>query len=337
MSPASKIRIAIDAMGGDLGPHPILSAARRFASSHPQIDIILVAQLDALDISLLSNLPTNLSTFNASDIVLMDDTPATVLRHRQQSSMWKTLELVKSQQVDACVSSGNTGALMAIGRHLLKTYSGIDRPAICKPLPATNGRCYLLDLGANINCTAQQLEQFATMGAVLAQVAEGCARPKVGLLNIGEENIKGVEPVKEAALLLQQNEKINYVGFVEGDDIYTGNVDVVVCDGFLGNIALKVSEGAAKFLAQSIHRLFSNQWYGRFMGLLAAPVVNQFRAKFDPARYNGASLLGLQGTVIKSHGAANELSFYYAIEMAVRHVENQIPQKINAQFTNLYN
>lgn len=322
-------------MGGDLGPQPVLAAAQHFLQTHPNTHITLVGDESVLAQLLGQQRPANLSIYHASDVVTMDDKPSVVLRHKQQSSMWKAVELVRDQQVDACVSCGNTGALMAMGKYLLKTFPGIDRPAICKAIPSVQGHCYLLDLGANINCTADQLVQFAFMGSILAMVSDANARPKVGLLNIGEENIKGIEQVKVASEILKQHPQINYTGFVEGDDIFTGDVDVVVCDGFVGNIALKVSEGAAKFLAQNVKKVFTNKWYGRILGVLANPVVNQFRAKYDPARYNGASFLGLQGTVIKSHGSADERGFYHALQMAVTHVENQIPEKINSQFENL--
>lgn len=336
-------------MGGDAGPHAVILAAREILQRCSQLHITLVGDSHVLTPLLQASQPSpdSLSLVHASDTVSMDDKPSVVLRHKQESSMWKALELVRDGQVDACVSSGNTGALMAMGKHLLKTFPGIDRPAICKPLPASNGLCYLLDLGANINCTAEQLLQFAYMGRVLASASAFSAGnssaggsnqegPRIGLLNIGEENIKGIEQVRRAAALLEQAPQLNYCGFVEGDDIYTGDIDVVVCDGFVGNIALKVSEGAAKFLAQTVKRVFTDNWYGRLAGALANPVVNRWRVRYDPARYNGACFLGLRGTVIKSHGAADSHSIYHALQMAVNHVQNDLPEKIHQQFEALF-
>lgn len=327
-------------MGGDFGPHPVICAAQKIISLHPHVEIVIVGDQDQLNPLLDTVFDNNKDTLkdssrltivHASDVVSMDDKPSVVLRQKQNSSMWKALELVKNQEVDACVSCGNTGALMAMGRYLLKTFPGIDRPAICKAIPSRKGHCYLLDLGANINCTAEQLAQFASMGSVLAKVSDNNESPSVGLLNIGEENIKGVEQVRLASDILQNNPAIHYSGFVEGDAIYTGNVDVIVCDGFVGNIALKVSEGAATFLLESILNRFQSSFFGRLSGWFASPVLNQWREKYNPDRHNGACFLGLQGTVIKSHGGANQQGFFHALEMAIDHVEKDMPEKINQQ------
>ncbi|MGI1678024.1 MAG: phosphate acyltransferase PlsX [Cellvibrionaceae bacterium] len=326
-------------MGGDFGPHPVICAAQKIISLHSHVEIFIVGHQDQLSPLLESS---NLSKSNqihivhASDIVSMDDKPSTVLRQKQNSSMWKALELVKTKQVDACVSCGNTGALMAVGRYLLKAFPGIDRPAICKAIPSRKGHCYLLDLGANINCTAEQLAQFASMGSVLASVSDNNLSPSVGLLNIGEENIKGVEQVRLASDMLSENKMINYAGFVEGDAIYTGTVDVIVCDGFVGNIALKVSEGAATFLLESIQNRFQSSFFGRLSGWFASPVLSQWREKYNPNRHNGACFLGLQGTVIKSHGSANTQGFYHALEMAIDHVNKNMPEKINQQLEEIF-
>lgn len=328
-------------MGGDFGPQPLLEAAQRVAAKTPALELIVVGEPASLEPHLktltqeFSN-GSRIRVVHASGVVSMDDKPSVALRQKRDSSMWQALELVKSGQVEACVSAGNTGALMAMGRHLLKTFPGIDRPAICKPVPASKGHCYLLDLGANINCSAEHLVQFAFMGSVLAAVSDDNPSPSVGLLNIGEENTKGVEQVRLAAQLLNAHDRINYVGFVEGDDIYTGDVDVVVCDGFVGNIALKVSEGAAKFLAANVRQVFNRNWYARFAGWLAGPVVNQWRANFDPVRHNGACFLGLRGTVVKSHGGADSRGFSYALEMAVDQVRNRIPERISTRFAELF-
>lgn len=328
-------------MGGDLGPQPILEAAQQVASSNPDLHFIVVGDRDLLEThrAALSSTRLNASRIqilHAADTVGMNDKPSAVLRQKRESSMWKALELVKSGEVAACVSAGNTGALMVMGRHILKTFPGVDRPAICKPVPSSKGHCYLLDLGANINCTAEHLVQFAFMASVLAAVSDNNPAPRVGLLNIGEENSKGIEQVRLAAQLLEQNGKINYTGFVEGDDIYTGDVDVVVCDGFVGNIALKVSEGAAKFLAANVRQVFSESLYARFAGWLAAPVVNRWRTKYDPVRHNGACFLGLQGTVVKSHGGADSRGFAYALQMAIEQVHLRIPERIGGRFAELF-
>jgi len=326
-------------MGGDYGPDPIVCAALQILRSTPTIHIVLVGdekQISPLIETANKDTLKRLEIIHASDVVLMSDKPSVVLRRKQQSSMWIALDLVKEKKVDACVSAGNTGALMAMSKYLLKTFPGIERPAICKPVPSANGQCFLLDLGANINCTAEQLVQFAFMGSVLATVTDSNSFPSVGLLNIGEEHIKGVEQIRVAADKLNNTDKINYVGFVEGNDIYTGNIDVIVCDGFVGNIALKVSEGAAKFLAENIKQAFTQSWYGRFAGLIAAPIISNWREKYNPARHNGACFLGLQGTVIKSHGGTDTLGFYHALLMAADHVANQIPEKINSQFEELF-
>jgi phosphate acyltransferase len=325
-------------MGGDLGPQPMLEAAQQTIATTPDVEFIIVGEGESLTshlAALASQYPdtsSRIQVLHAADMVSMDDKPSAALRHKRESSMWKALELVKSGAVAACISSGNTGALMAMGRHLLKTFPGIDRPAICKPVPSSKGHCYLLDLGANINCTAEHLVQFAYMGSILAAVSDSNSSPTVGLLNIGAENSKGIEQVRLASQLLAANHKINYVGFVEGDDIYTGDVDVVVCDGFVGNIALKVSEGAAKFLAANVKQVFSENWYAHVAGWLAAPVVNRWRAKYDPVRHNGACFLGLQGTVVKSHGGADSRGFYYALQMAIEQVRHRIPEKISGRF-----
>lgn len=322
-------------MGGDFGPQPILDAAVLLTDHHPDIELTLVGQQDTLAAFQTRRHHSHFHYHYSSDIVTMADKPSRVLRTKRDSSMWRALELVMNGDVQACVSCGNTGALMVLSRHLLKTFPGIDRPAICKPLPSLLGQCYLLDLGANINCPAEQLLQFAMLGSVLATATDGNKNPSVGLLNVGQENIKGIEQVREAAQLLTDFTSINYVGFVEGDDIFTGNVDVVVCDGFVGNIALKVSEGAAKFLAANVKQMFVDNWYGRLVGLMASPIVNRWRNQYDPVRYNGACFLGLQGTAIKSHGGSDARGCYHALLMAADHVRNRIPEKIKYHFSEL--
>lgn len=362
-------------MGGDLGPRMAIPAAISVMKKFPTIELILVGDQSQIlaqflqagvPATLLQNnihrLPSEeacsgagladlkfensispgflidkkqLSILHAPQAVSMNDKPSHALRHKQNSSMWKAVELVKAGKVDACVSAGNTGALMAMGKFLLNTFPGIDRPAICKPIPTAKGHSYLLDLGANINCQAEQLVQFSVMGSVLAMAVDENNRPTVGLLNIGEEDIKGGEQIRLAAQYLSHNENINYIGYIEGDDIYAGKVDVVVCDGFVGNVALKVSEGVARFLSQRVQNTFKSSLYGYFVGQIARPLLRKWQTQFDPARYNGASFLGLQGSVVKSHGSADSRSFSFAIETAIDHVHNNIPQRINEQFAAL--
>ncbi len=329
------IRIAVDAMGGDLGPRVTIPATLEVAAQSPQLEFILVGDKSQLT-SLLHSQSENtdvsrIKLVHAPVAVTMGDKPSHVLRYKRDSSMWIAVDLVRSGAADACVSGGNTGALMAMGRHLLKTFPGIDRPAICKPVPTERGHSYLLDLGANINCQAQQLVQFSMMGAVLAASVDQNPNPSIGLLNIGEENTKGNDQIQLAAHLLSQWPQLNYTGYVEGDGIYSGIVDVVVCDGFVGNVALKVSEGVARFLADRVEDIFNVGLYGRLVGRIARPLLRKWHTQFDPARYNGASFLGLRGTLIKSHGGADQRSFTYALRTAIEHVDKQIATCIHEQ------
>lgn len=258
----------------------------------------------------------------------MDEPPAQALRFKKDSSMRVAVNLVKSGEAHACVSAGNTGALMAISRFVLKTLPGIDRPAIATVLPnMKGGYTYVLDLGANVDCTAEQLMQFGVMGAMLVSAVDHKERPSVGLLNIGVEDIKGNETVKQAAELLR-NSGLNFQGNVEGDDIYKGTTDVVVCDGFVGNVLLKASEGVAQMIVGFMRQEFTRNPWRMFVALLAKPVRNALRARMDPSKYNGASLLGLKGIVIKSHGSAGVFAFGQALERALEEVRNEVPQRI---------
>jgi len=243
------------------------------------------------------------------------------------------INLVKEGVAKACVSAGNTGALMATARFVLKTLPGIDRPAIIASLPTTNGDklVRMLDLGANVDTTVEHLFQFAVMGSVLTAAIENIPSPRIGLLNIGSEEIKGNEQVKKAAQLLIESPDINYIGYIEGDDIYKGVADVVICDGFVGNVALKVTEGAVKLVVHYMKQAFNRNWLARLSGLAALHVLKSLGKTMDPARYNGASLIGLQGTVIKSHGSANALAFAHAIEQAIVEVKKNVPERIHSQ------
>ncbi len=332
------IRIGLDAMGGDHGPTVIVPAAKRALQYHPDLHLVLVGQADVLTPLVQKHkLPTDRYTIHpATEIVAMDESPALALRNKKDSSMRVAINLVKEGVVQACVSAGNTGALMATSKFVLKTLPGIDRPAIISALPTLGERfSYMLDLGANVDSTAQQLLQFAVMASSLVSAVDNIPAPKVALLNIGAEEIKGNALVKETAELLTNLKEINYVGFVEGDDIYKGIVDVIVCDGFAGNIALKASEGIAKMMAQRIKENFTRNFMTKLAALIAAPVLRNIKRQFDPGRYNGASLLGLQGIVIKSHGSADVKGYAHAISEAVREVEKNIPHLIGAQIAKI--
>ncbi|HYO28528.1 MAG TPA: phosphate acyltransferase PlsX [Azonexus sp.] len=321
-------RIAIDCMGGDHGPSVTVPAALRFLDDHPAASLILVGREEVLQ-PLLGNRSGNsrLRVVHASEVVEMDESPALALRGKKDSSMRVAINLVKNGEADACVSAGNTGALMAISRFVLKMLPGIERPAICAPLPTTKGHTHMLDLGANVDCAPEHLLQFGIMGAMLVSAMEHTDRPTVGILNIGEEEIKGNETVKAAADLLRASD-LNFIGNVEGDGIYKGDADVVVCDGFVGNVALKTSEGLAQMLGSSLRREFKRNWLTKIAALIAISVLNNFKERFDHRRYNGAILLGLKGISVKSHGSADAFSFGFAIGRAYDAAENRVVERI---------
>jgi len=332
------LTIALDAMGGDHGPAVIIPAALNALKKNSDLKLILVgdqAQLMAALQQQGGDVGGRLTIQHASQQVAMDESPALALRSKKDSSMRVAINLVKEGAASACVSAGNTGALMATARFVLKTLPGVDRPAIISTLPAIKGHTHMLDLGANVDSTAEHLFQFAVMGAVLTSAVENIERPTVGLLNIGSEEMKGNERVKEAAQLLSDSPNINYVGFVEGDDIFKGTVDVVVCDGFVGNVALKTCEGVAKMLSGSLKEEFLRTPLTKLAALCAKPVLNAFRAKYDPRNYNGASFVGLTGIVVKSHGGADEHSFETAIREAITEVEKDVPRLIGSQLESL--
>jgi len=332
------LTIALDAMGGDHGPVVTIPAALNALKKRHDLKLILVgdqAQLMAALQQQGGDVGGRLIIQHASQQVAMDESPALALRSKKDSSMRVAINLVKEGTASACVSAGNTGALMATARFVLKTLPGVDRPAIISTLPAIKGHTHMLDLGANVDSTADHLFQFAVMGSVLTSAVENIERPTVGLLNIGSEEMKGNERVKEAAQLLTDSANINYVGFVEGDDIFKGTVDVVVCDGFVGNVALKTCEGVAKMISSSLKEEFLRTPLTRLAALCARPVLNAFRAKYDPRNYNGASFVGLTGIVVKSHGGADELSFETAIREAITEVEKDVPHLIGNQLESL--
>lgn len=332
------ICIALDAMGGDHGPSVVISAALEVVQQFSHLHLILVGDKDCILQELSKNgvkEHAQLTIHHASEQVLMDESPAQALRTKRDSSMRVAINLVKDKTAHACVSAGNTGALMGIARFVLKTLPGIDRPAIVYPMPINvdkekMSRMRMLDLGANVDCEPEHLFQFAVMGSILAQSVDNIEKPRVGLLNIGSEAIKGSETVKKAAQLLESS-NLNYIGYVEGTTMYQGAADVVVCDGFIGNIALKCSEGVAGMLIRSIKRAFNDGWYARFAALVALPVLKKIAARAEPSQYNGATFLGLNGIVIKSHGNAEKESYKHAILEAIDEVTHNIPERIRVE------
>src|SRR5215467_6437828 len=324
------VTVAIDAMGGDHGPAVTLTAALRFLEEEPDARVIAVgleAPLKAALAKRRSPARDRLTLHPATEVVEMDEPPADALRRKKDSSMRVAINLVKEEVAQACVSAGNTGALMAISRFVLKTLPGIDRPAIAAQLPTRKGVTTALDLGANVNCTPEQLLQFAVMGSALVSAVDGIERPSVGLLNIGEEDIKGNDVVKQTAELLKVS-GLNFYGNVEGTDIYKGTTDVIVCDGFVGNIALKTSEGLAMMLADFLREEFTRSLLHKLLALFSLPILSAFKRRVDPRRYNGATLIGLKGVVVKSHGGADALAFRYALKKAYVEAERGILDRI---------
>ncbi len=326
------ITVAIDCMGGDHGPHVTVPAALDMLRRQADVAIILVGRREALEAELARRGATagpRLRVQHASEVVSMDEPPAQALRYKKNSSMRVAVNLVKGGAAHACVSAGNTGALMATSRYVLKTLPGIDRPAIATVLPNMRGGwTYVLDLGANVDCTPEQLMQFGVMGAMLVAAVEHKDRPTVGLLNIGVEDIKGNDTVKRAAELLRDS-GLNFHGNVEGDDIFKGTTDVVVCDGFVGNAVLKASEGVANMIVAFLKQEFTRNPFRKLAALVAMPVLKALRRRMDPGRYNGASLLGLRGVVIKSHGSADTYAFGKALERAADEVRNDVIRRIS--------
>jgi len=324
-------------MGGDHGPQVVIPAAISALKKHPNVTFILVGDQNTIQYHLEQNEATDdprLKIHHASQKVEMDELPSQALRGKKDSSMRVAINLVKQGEASACVSAGNTGALMATARFVLKTLPGIERPAIVSTLPTITGHTYVLDLGANVDSSAAHLVQFAVMGSVLAELVDGKPNPTVGLLNIGSEEIKGNERVKEASRLLEQTD-LNYKGYVEGDGLYHGEVDVLVCDGFVGNVALKTSEGVVHMIRHFLRQSFSRNWLTKLAGLIASPVLKHFRNELDPRAYNGANLIGLQGIVIKSHGGADEFAFANAINIAVIEAEKDVPNNISKHLEDL--
>ena len=326
------ITLAVDAMGGDHGPKVTIPASINALSKYDRLHIILVGDKELIQKELQKNKYTNtrLSIQHASEVVEMDESPQSALKNKKDSSMRVAINLIKEEKAQACVSAGNTGALMATARYVLKMLPGIDRPAIASSLPSQKGTTYMLDLGANTDCTAEHLLQFGVMGAMLVSSVTGNPKPSVGLLNIGSEDIKGNEIVKEAGELLRRSH-LNFYGNVEGNDIFKGTTDVVVCDGFVGNVALKTAEGIAQLMGRFLTQEFKRNWMTKLMALVSLLVLNRFKKRLDPRRYNGASFLGLKGIVVKSHGGADPYSFFFAIQTAIEESKNNVLEKIQKQ------
>ena len=332
------IKIAIDAMGGDHGISVTVPASLDSLSKFSDIEIILVGKEDLINEELSKHQydTSRVTVQHAEQVVEMDDLPSKALRNKRQSSMRIALNLVKDDEAHACVSAGNTGALMAVAKFVLKTLPDITRPAICTTLPTMKGHVHVLDLGANVGIDGETLAQFAIMGSVLTTAVDDNPNPRVSLLNIGEEEIKGHQRIKDAHKLLRAID-INYVGYAEGDDIFKGDVDVVACDGFDGNVALKASEGVAKMISFYLKEAFTKNWLTKLVAIISMPVLKSFKSKVDPRRYNGASLLGLRKIVIKSHGGADAFSFYHAIAEARLEVSKNVPARISAEVSKLIN
>ena len=323
--------IALDAMGGDHGPGVTVGAAKLALDEIAGLELVLVGDEKQLAAELenhgLSG-DNRVRIHHASEVVAMDELPVVALKKKKDSSMRVAINLVKEGSVQACVSAGNTGALMATSKFVLKTVRGISRPAICTILPGINGQTHMLDLGANLECTPQNLAEFALMGSVLAQSVEGVKNPTIGLLNVGSEEVKGSDSIKKASQLIAES-RLNYYGFVEGDDIYKGTVNVIVTDGFVGNVSLKTGEGLAALVNHVLRSEFKRNWLTKLAAIVAMPVLASVRRRLDPRRYNGASLLGLNGIVVKSHGSADTHSFLNAIKIAGIEIENSVPQRIS--------
>ncbi|GJM07453.1 MAG: phosphate acyltransferase [marine bacterium B5-7] len=327
------VTIALDAMGGDRGASVVVPAAIKQIQKHPELKLILVGDEGVLSKRLARHKMADnprLIIQHASELVEMDESPSTALRNKKDSSMRVAINLVKEERAQACVSAGNTGALMATARFVLKTLPGIDRPAIVSRIPnMKRGHVRVLDLGANVDSTAEHLFQFALMGSLIANEVDLIHQPKVGLLNIGVEEIKGNEQVKATAELLNESHAVNYIGYIEADSIFHGDVDVVVCDGFVGNVALKSMEGAAHMIANVLKKSFTRNLYSKLAALIATPVLKYVKGKIDPAAYNGASFIGLRGIVVKSHGGTTVEGFESAIEEALHQVEHNVPAHIH--------
>lgn len=325
------LTLAVDAMGGDAGLPVTVPAVAQLLKQFSEVRVLLVGDAEqvreAVKRAGLAS-ETRVEVVHASEVISMDDPVSVALRNKKDSSMRVAINQVKEGRAQAAISAGNTGALMAVSRFVLKTLKGIDRPAICTAIPTRDGHCHMLDLGANVDSEPEHLLQFALMGDAVVRAVDGIEKPRVALLNIGEEEIKGNEQIKEAAHLLQDNPLLNYVGFVEGDGIFRGEADVIVCDGFVGNVALKTMEGVASMIGGMIREEVSRSWLNKLSAVLALPLLGGLKSRLNPQRYNGASLVGLNGVVVKSHGGADVEGFLAALQVALHEAQRNVPALI---------
>ncbi|MBT5862215.1 MAG: phosphate acyltransferase PlsX [Gammaproteobacteria bacterium] len=323
--------LSLDAMSGDLGTEVVVRAASATLDKYTSIELKIVGdQVELQDlVTQIIGEDSRIQIVHASEVVQMSEPPVDVLRKKKDSSMRVAINLVKDGSADACVSSGNTGALMATAKFVLKTLPGIDRPAFITELPAKGGSLHMLDLGANTQASADQLFQYAMMGSIVSSDIAGIDRPRIALLNIGEEDIKGNDTIREAAALLKES-TLNYVGFIEGNDLFSGMADVVVTDGFTGNVALKTIEGAVGLVHHFLRRAFTRNWFSKLQAILASAVLKSLAEEMDSRNYNGATLVGLNGIVVKSHGGADSVAFQHAIDTAIVEVRKQLPQQIGS-------
>jgi glycerol-3-phosphate acyltransferase PlsX len=327
--------IAVDVMGGDYGIPEIIPACVRALAKHKDLYLLLVGLEENIKAALSKETydSSRITVVHATEKVDSDEPPAKALRSKKDSSMRVAINCVQDGRAEACVSAGNTGALMATARFVLKTLPGIDRPAIIAPMPTRqeNKSVRMLDLGANVDCTGSHLYEFAVMGSILTSAVEKIARPRVSLLNIGSEAIKGNEQVKKAAELLEKTSWLNYIGFIEPHEIFSNKTDVIVCDGFVGNVALKTTEGVARLIKLYLQQVFTEGLIAKILALFAAPALRKLKYKLDPNRRNGATMVGLNGIVVKSHGGADRQAFASAIEVAIMQIKHNVPQLIRAR------
>ena len=324
--------IAIDAMSGDFGPRVIIPSTLEYLNSSPKSSVIFVGDSQQIEPLIPKTYASRVSVVHAGEVVSMEDNPLVALKSKKESSMRFAIDLVKSADAGACVSAGNTGALMAISKYVLKMIEGVSRPAICGAVPSLNSHSYLLDMGANVDCEAEHLLQFALMAKILVRAVDGIDEPTAALLNNGEEDTKGNLQVKEAAGLLDAHKDVNYIGFIEGHELYQPKADIIVCDGFVGNIALKASEGVAAYIIEKIKQEINSDIVSKCLSFFALPEFRRIKSKIDPRRLNGASLLGLQGVVVKSHGHADVLAFQHAVVHAEKMMSVDIVSQLNDQF-----
>lgn len=344
----SVLRIAVDASGGDRGVRSILPAVDRAARHYANVEFHVYGDTSIepeIERCSFAQSRHNIVVHRAGVSVEMDDSPVSALRHKRDSSMALVLKAVADQQVDGCISAGNTGALVAMGMHFLSCYEGLERPALCKAIPVVDAQVnrykdshiltqsYLLDLGANANCSAKQLAQFAALGATLCAVKDNQSQPSVRLLNIGRESLKGSSVIQQASLILDEKSALRYDGFIEADQIFQGLADVIVCDGFSGNIALKASEGMARLVSHRLKQAACDGVINRSLAWLASPLIKQWQKSISPDQYNGAYLLGLKGTVVKSHGAADQQQFFYALKLLIDQVSQHAKYPVNEMET----